>query len=222
MKPSKPTNTLILFLLSILFLPVSSPKVLTEQNLAEVQLTVKDLPDGFVKSDDNAIQDLKEYTDRLQGVFFINPASGETIHPVMFTKETINANYGIVSFGYFPLSTEEKQRLSALTQKRDVATCCEMISAFMGGSENTCKNTDFVSLISVLSSVHQVGEESLGCSINIQGNSYNEIGYFIRQNFVAVIFDGYAQYYPADVINPVLDLNHILMQMNDKLTAAGF
>ena len=92
----------------------------------------------------------------------------------------------------------------------------------MGGSENTCKNTDLVSLISVLSSAQQVGEESLGCSINIQGNSYYEIGYFIRKNFVSVIFDGYAQYYPADVINPVLDLNHILMQMNDKLTAAGF
>jgi len=80
MKPSKPTNTLILFLLSILFLPVSSPKVLTEQNLAEVQLTVKDLPDGFVKSDDNAIQGLKEYTDRLQEVFLLTrPAEKPSI-----------------------------------------------------------------------------------------------------------------------------------------------
>jgi hypothetical protein len=209
------------WLILLLFISACSPKSFSENDLAKVQLTEKDLPQGFVKSDESAIQGIASLASNLQKYLLKGEPSGKTINASMFTREDENADLGIVSFDYFSLSAAEKTQLSETTRKKDVATCCELIAIFMGGSGDSCTNADLIRLISVLPKGEGIGEGSLECSLNIQGKSYYELGFFYKQNVLSFIFEGYAQYDPNDVITSPFELTSLLILKADKLTTAG-
>lgn len=199
----------------------SSPKTLTEKDLATAQLTEKDLPPGFVKSEDSAIEGLASMSSNLQKVMLKSEPTGKTFNSAMFTREENNADFGIVSFEYFFLTPAEKNQLTETTKKQDTATCCELIAAFMGGSADACKNEDMMRLISVLADKEKVGEGSLECSIHIQGKSHFELGYFYQQNVLSFIFEGYSQYNAEDTITAPFVLKDLLKLKASKLGTAG-
>jgi hypothetical protein len=212
-------KVLVPIVLFLFLLTACSPKAYSEQDLAAVKLSDKDLPAGFVESPADSLKEIDPFVASLEKVFFNAAASGKTVNPAMFSKETEAAAHGILSFEYFPLSATEKQQLVEIAGKQDAATCCEMISAFMGGNETTCKNSEFTSLVSVIPGMAKIADGSLGCSVNIQGNSTYEIGYIINKNVVSVIFEGFSQYNQSDTITPLLDLKAMLTLMNGKLAS---
>jgi hypothetical protein len=209
------------WLILLLAFCACSPKLISEKDLAAVQFTEKDLPQGFTQIAETDMQGIALLAGRLQKSVLKSTPTGKTLNTAMFTKEDTNADFGLVSFEYFSLSAAEKVQLTEVTKKQEIATCCEMFAAFMGGSEDSCKNTEMVRLISVLPGTVQVGDGSLECSLNIQGKSYYELGFFYKQNVLSFIFEGYSQYDPNDVITSPFELTGLLKLKADKLTTAG-
>ena len=211
-----------ILLISVFVLAACAPaKTFTEKDLANVKLTEKDLPAGFVQSPDSSVQNVTPYADGLQKSFFTSTATGKTINAIMFTKDTETASHGIFSFNYFPLSAEEKQQVLTVTKKQDVATCCKMVATFMGGDETSCATPEFSSLVAVLPGLDTIANAGLGCTLTIAGDSYFELGYVVNQNVISVVFEGYSQSNKDDKITPLLDLKTMLTLMNAKLSTAA-
>jgi hypothetical protein len=210
-----------LLLISVFVLAACAPKILTEKDLANVKLTEKDLPAGFVQSPDSAVENVAPYTESLQKAFFTTTAAGKIFNTTMFSKDSSDASHGIISFDYFPLSSSEKEQVLTETKKQDVATCCKMLINILQGDETSCAEPDFTSLIAVIPGLDKIAESSLGCSLTIAGDSYFELGYAVNQNVISVIFEGFNQVNPDEKITPLLDLKTILTSMNGKITAAA-
>lgn len=214
-------NLTYFLLIFVIILTVCAPKTYTEKNLANVKLTEKDLPAEFVQSPDSDVQNFTPYADNLPKAFFTSPATGKIINTTMFTKDSTDASYGIISFAYFPLSATEKQQVLTETKKQDLATCCKMLVNMLQGDETSCAQPDFTSMIKVAPGLDKIADASLGCSLTITGDSYFDLGYVVNQNVISVIFEGYSQINQDAKITPLLDLKTMLTLMNSKLSTAA-
>jgi hypothetical protein len=214
-------NIIYILLISVFILAACAPKTFTEKDLANVKLTEKDLPAGFVQSPDSAVENLTPYTTSLQKAFFKEVSTGKIINTTMFSKDASDASHGIISFEYFLLSEAEKQQVLTETKKQDLATCCKMIVSILQGDDTSCTQPDFTSMLKVVSSLNKIADASLGCTLAIAGDSFFELGYAVNQNVISVIFEGFNQFNPDDKITPLLDLKTMLTLMNGKLSTAA-
>ena len=214
-------KTIYILMISVFVLAACAPKAFTEKDLANVKLTIKDLPAGFIQSPDSAVENLAPYTASLQKAFFKEAATGKIINTAMFTKDAEDASHGIISFEYFPLSETEKQQVLTETKKQDLATCCKMMVNILQGDDSSCAQPDLISMFSVVSGLEKIGDASRGCKLAVEGDSIFELGYAVNQNVISVVFEGYNQINPEDKITPVLDLKNMLTLMNAKLTTAS-
>jgi hypothetical protein len=214
-------NFTYLLLISVILLAACAPKTFTEKDLANVKLTEKDLPAGFVQSPDSAIEDITPFMSIVKNAFFNTAATGKIINATMFSKDASDASYGILSFNYFPLSEAEKQQVLTETKKQGIATCCKMMINILQGNETSCAQSEFASMFAVISGLDKIAEASLGCSLTISGNAYFELGYAINQNAISVIFEGYSQFHQGDKITPLLDVKTMLPLMNGRLSTVA-
>ncbi len=212
--------TYFLFIFMFL-LAACSPKTYTEKDLAAVKLTQQDLPAEFVQSADADIQSFTPLANSLLKAFFTSEATGKIINTTMFSKDGMDAAYGIVSFQYYPLSVTEKQQVLTETKKQDIVTCCKMLVSMLQGDETSCAKPEFTSMIKVVPGLDKIADGSLGCTLTITGDSYFELGYVINQNVISVIFEGFSQATQDAKITPLLDLKTMLTLMNGKLSSGA-